>query len=132
MTDRVITSTHLEEDWRLGAPYTFEDNRRRAEIEQQARNQAAAQTSLVAPQSIPNAASSLAQQPVVSPVGGQRPVYPGASPAPVPPPGAPAQQRNITGQDLFPHDSIFGSLAGFKQGGLASLKKKKKSRQMVY
>jgi hypothetical protein len=131
MTDRVITSTHLEEDWRLGAPYTFEDNRRRFEIEQQARNRAAAQTPLVAPQSIPNAASSLAQQPVVSPVGGRRPVYPEASPAPVPSPGGSTPQRNITGQDLFPHDPVFGT-AGFKQGGLASLKKKKKSRQMVY
>jgi len=128
MTDRVITSTHLEEDWRLGAPYTFEDNRRRAEIEQQARNQAAAQTSLVAPQSIPNAASSLAQQPVVSPVGGQRPRYPGSRPAPVSPEGS-MEQRDIKGQDLFPHDPIFGT-AGFKEGGIASIQKN--PRQMVY
>jgi len=126
-----LTPGTLESDWQLGAPFTFEENRRRFEIERRALGQEAAQTSLVAPQSIPNAASSLAQQPVVSPVGGQRPVYPGASPAPVPPPGAPTQPRNITGQDLFPHDPVFGT-AGFKQGGLASLKKKKKSRQMVY
>jgi hypothetical protein len=131
MTDRVITSTHLDMDWRLGAPYTFEDNVRRFEIEQDALRREAAQTSLVAPQSIPRelVPSTLAQQPVVSPVGGPRPTYPGANPASVPPEDS-TQQREITGQDLFPHDSIFGSLAGFKQGGIASIQKK--PRQMVH
>ena len=127
-----LTPGTIEADWQLGAPFTFEENSRRLEIEQQGvREEAAAQTSLVAPQSIPRdlVPSTLAQQPVVSPVGGPRPIYPGASPASVPPEDS-TQEREITGQDLFPHDSIFGSLAGFKQGGIASIQKK--PRQMVH
>ena len=119
-----ISDTMLQEDWELGAPYTFKDNQRRAAIEQSLRDQAAEQTSLVAPQSIarPVAASSLS--PVVAPA--QPPVV---APAQPPVPAAPDPSIQERGEALFPNDPIFAPSL-MNKGGIASVKKKPK--QMVY